>query len=264
MPDFRQFLVLGALALVGLMPMPGHAAELPRPTPIDARFDIMGIRIGQTAAEVHAVLAKADPESQLQEGKTKSEGNLEDYVNQIVFRSTKKDPKDPGQVDVVDTVRVLFSAPASGNRSLAVERSVYYYNNSNPIMFTTVEALEKKYGISPELKTRGFTPFNKYEKLVFDETGKVRSQSPLYNVSNCGFGSTNENIGSFSSACRSAILSWDVEPALDHDRVDRMFVLLKDHDFALAALKVDKEAAQEAHNAEITRLRAGAAAAPRL
>ena len=264
MPDVRQFLVFGTLALVGLAPMPGHAAELPQPTPIDARVDILGIRIGQTPTEVHAVLAKTDPEGQFQEGKTKNEGNPEDYVNQIVFRSTKKGPRDPGQVDVVDTMRVLFSAPASGNRSLSVERSVYYYNNSNPVMSTTVETLEKKYGLSPELKTRGFTPFNKYEKLVFDETGKVRSQSPLYNVSNCGFGSTNENIGTFSSACRSAILSWDVEPALDHDRVDRMFVLLKDHDFALAALKIDKEAAQKAHDAELARLRAGAAPAPRL
>lgn len=264
MPDVRQLLVLGALALVGLTPMPGHAAELPRPTPIDPKVDILGIRIGQTPAEIHAVLAKADPEGRFQEARTKDPTSAGDYISQIAFRTTKTDPKNPDQFGVVDTTQVLFSAPSSGNRSLAIERDVTYDENFAPVTSATVEALEGKYGVSPGLAlTRNQQGISRFQKIMFSEDGRVRQTDPSYDSGICGR-NVNEDFGSFSSKCRSAVLAWALEPSSDPSRVRLFSIWLKDHDFALTALRLDKEAAQKAHDAELARLKAGAAPAPRL
>jgi hypothetical protein len=231
--------------ILSVLSTPSFAGQVLTPTPLDENINILGVRTGQTPSEVHEEIGKLDPSGQYQEGNALDPSTKQPYVNSIIYTLKHPDPNSPGKFDLTDMLTVWFSAPASGNVSLEVHRESSYFQDSRPKKAEMLEAVEKKYGKAP---LPGIAP-NKIqpsEMIIFGADGKVSGNDPAYRDGNC----RTNSFGAFSNRCGVANLWWVIfessYPTPDPERVGQYRVDLKDHALALAALKLDHDAAQGA------------------
>lgn len=254
MLHYRHQLAAVGLAVATALSSPALSADAPTRTPIDARFNTLGVTIGQTPVQVHAALAKELPNGTFQDAERVDPVSGSKYVSQILFHSVTPDPANPGDRLSFDNVSVLFSAPTTGNLSLAIDRGTTYLGNGRPVAASVIDGLEQKYGKAPSLAYEKNSGFVANEKFMFGRDGQVIAKDPRYQEGNCGV-SDPGGLGSFTSACSSATLDWQTQTGIDPQRLESLRVMIKDTDLALAALKLDREAAQQAHDAEIAKLR---------
>jgi len=244
--------LLGSLNLMpvvivaGLVGGMARAADLPTPTPtpLGEQVDILGVRTDQTPDQVRAIVTKLDASGQYQEGTAIDPGTNQPYVNFIRFTVRHPDPNQPGKFELVDTLNVVFSAPASGNVSLGIHRDVSYFGDARPVKAAMAESVEQKYGKSP------YTPaiYNRNEPsetYVYGPDGSVQANDPAYRQGDrCRSGS----LGSFSNQCGSANLWWVIFESYvprDSDRAGAFRIDLKDHALALQALRLDEAAVRQ-------------------
>ena len=246
------FMLAGTIAIV---PSVGNAAKAPEPTKVEARYEVLGVRTGQTPDEVSAALRNAAPEGELRQDMRKDPTG-KDYVAQVEFRAITPRPGNTLPA-VEDRVQVIFSSPASGNRALAIERHVEYQGDSRPLLATLDGALVAKFGTSPEMRSSSDAS-RREQDFIFGSDGHLLQTHPGYDPSGMGPCSLSSQdvgaIGTFSASCGSADFVWNVLPDAE-SRVDSLTVVMKDMDFARAAIALDDEAARKAQEADMERLR---------
>lgn len=266
----RSFPATLIVLALGSVPIVSQAADMPAPTPIGAKFETLGVQTGQTAEQVRSTMLKMDPNGTLSEAKGQDPATGQSYVSRLVFAYRQQNPDTPSRTDAVDTVDVLFSGPASGNRSISVLRTVaYIVPEAQPLRDATISAFEQKYGRPPnyDSATGRSTPDprNVRGTFIFGRDGKIRTPDPKENLVACGLGD-QADLRSFTSACSSAEFAYSI--INQNGRVQLYKIMIKDTDLALASHKLDedadKAAAQKKHDADMERLKQSGGAAPRL
>ncbi len=191
---------------LGTAPIASQAADLPALTPIGAKFETLGVQTGQTPEQVRSALLKVDPNATVQEGMSTDQATSKSYVSQLAFASKQQNSETPALVNATDTVGVLFSGPASGNRSIGVMREVnYVLAQGQPVRIDTISAFEQKYGRPPKYNSTAMfgnapDPNNVRGTFIFAKDGRIKNPDPKDNLAVCGIG-TMTNLGSFSSGC---------------------------------------------------------------
>ena len=208
--------------------------EQPLPNPAARELDIMGLKIGQTPEQVHAILTAQDPG-----------GRLTDRVipgidgrpfTESVRLSRNIPLGETGTYTMREDVQVAFSGKASGNRAIAIERRAIYVGNSRDAARPLLDALRMKYGPSPEEGRSGaaYDPTG-YSvvtwRWLFGPEGQLLRAGAAPDCPN--------GLGQYRPDCPVQLtLALRVHDA----KLEGLTLDLKDHAFAIAALAVDHEA----------------------
>lgn len=214
-------------------------APVPVPTPIDAKYNIVGIRIGMTPKEVEPLLRAIEPGKEPTERTDTYLSTGEKYVSSVQFIHITPVTGDLNNFDVRELYGVLFSTPATGNKAYVVHRGVTYRGTSRPLMPVMNKALEEKYGQAPNAihpyKTASSIAQGKF---LFSPDGKLKLNDEFYMFADCDAGINKA--GPIDSRCGGVVLDWRMEAEKDQDMVDELLVTITDHAFATESVVYDK------------------------